>query len=351
MNLDVRTWSIVLLLLAALLVYLLQPILPPFLIAALLAYLGDPLADRLEARGLGRTLAVVIVFLFISLVLAILLLLLIPLIGSQVDLLIQKLPTWVARAQQSLLPWLQQSFNLSADALPISQLTAALKQHWAGAGNIALQLSQQLANSGMALVALAVNLALIPVVTFYLLRDWDVLVQHLRDMLPRRFEATVVGLVAECDEIIGAFIRGQLLVMFTLGLIYSIGLSIVGLDLAILLGMVAGLASIVPYLGVIVGLLASTVAAYFQFQEWLPLAWVALVFGIGQLLEGMILTPLLVGDKIGLHPVAVIFAVLAGGQLAGFAGVLLALPVAAVVMVLLRHLHHNYKGSDWYHQS
>ena len=153
----------------------------------------------------------------------------------------------------------------------------------------------------------------------------------------------------ECHEILGAFIRGQLMVMLALGVIYSIGLSVVGLDLALLLGLLAGLASIVPYLGFIVGIFAASLAAYFQFQELLPLVWVAVVFGVGQMLESMILTPLLVGDRIGLHPVAVIFAVMAGGQLAGFVGILLALPVAAVIMVWMRHIHSHYKHSELYH--
>jgi predicted PurR-regulated permease PerM len=147
---------------------------------------------------------------------------------------------------------------------------------------------------------------------------------------------------------LSAFIRGQLLVMFALAIIYSIGLSIVGLDLALLLGITAGLASVVPYLGAIVGIVSASLAAYLQFGEVMPLVYVGIVFGVGQMLEGMLLTPVLVGDKIGLHPVAVIFAIMAGGQLAGFVGILLALPIAAVMMVFVRHFHEQYKESDLY---
>ena len=139
--------------------------------------------------------------------------------------------------------------------------------------------------------------------------------------------------------------------MMALGAIYSIGLTIVGLDLALFLGTIAGLASVVPYLGALVGILSAAVAAYLQFHEWLPILYVSLVFGFGQMLEGMVLTPLLVGDKIGLHPVAVIFVIMAGGQLAGFTGVLLALPVAAVAMVLVRYIHEEYKGSGLYQEN
>ena len=171
---------------------------------------------------------------------------------------------------------------------------------------------------------------------------------HLRDLLPRSIEPTVVDLAAQCDEILGAFIRGQLLVMLALGIVYSTGLKLIGLDLAFILGVIAGLASIVPYMGFIVGIAAASIAAWFQFHELAMLLAVGGVFAVGQLLEGMVLTPLLVGDRIGLHPVAVIFAIMAGGQLAGFSGILLALPVAAVIMVLLRYAHSNYKDSELY---
>ena len=171
---------------------------------------------------------------------------------------------------------------------------------------------------------------------------------HIRDLLPRSRVDLVVRLSRECDAVLSAFLRGQLLIMVLLGTIYAIGLSIVGIDLAMLLGLLAGAASVVPYLGVIVGILAAGTAAMVQFHDWIYLLPVLVVFGVGQLLESLFLTPVLVGDKIGLHPVAVIFAVLAGGQLFGFVGILLALPVAAVVMVLLRHMQHSYKTSTLY---
>ena len=223
-----------------------------------------------------------------------------------------------------------------------------VSKNWMSAGQIMTRVLQQLAGSGMTLLAVGANLMLIPVVTFYLLRDWDLLMARLRDLLPRQWEPTVVSLAAECDEILGAFIRGQLMVMLALAVVYSLGLWVVGLELALLLGFIAGLASIVPYLGFIVGIVAASVAAYFQFHHCQSLMWVCVVFVIGQVLESTVFTPLLVGDRIGLHPVAVIFAIMAGGQLAGFTGVLLALPVAAVAMVWLRHLHERYKDSSMY---
>ena len=180
------------------------------------------------------------------------------------------------------------------------------------------------------------------------MRDWDSLMARLVALVPRDMEREVRRLAGECDEVLSAFLRGQMLIMVILGLVYAIGLFFVGLDLAFLIGMIAGLASIVPYLGFIVGFGAAAVAALFQFGDPLMLVWVLAVFGVGQALEGMVLTPLLVGDRIGLHPVAVIFAILAGGQLFGFVGILLALPVAAVVMVFVRHLHGRYLASEYY---
>lgn len=331
------------------LIYLLQPILTPFLVAALLAYLGDPPADKLEALGLSRTLSVCVVFLGLSLVAIVTLLLTLPVIGQQLDILVDRIPHWLHIAQQSLIPWLQQQLGLPEDSIPSTDIKALITQHWSAAGSALTSVWKHVAGSGGALLAMLANLVLIPVVTFYLLRDWDVLMARIRDFLPRSIEPQVVALARECDEILGAFIRGQMLVMLALGIVYAVGLWIVGLELALILGLLAGLASIVPYMGFIVGIAAAGAAAWFQFQEPSMLVWVAVVFGIGQALEGMVLTPLLVGDRIGLHPVAVIFAIMAGGQLAGFTGILLALPIAAVLMVFVRHAHRNYKQSGFYH--
>ena len=194
------------------------------------------------------------------------------------------------------------------------------------------------------------NLVLIPVVTFYLLRDWDLLVKGIGELLPRNIESTVKQLAKEINEVLGAFIRGQMMVMFALGVIYTAGLWLLGLDLAFIIGMAAGLLSIVPYLGTMAGLVAAALAAVFQFQDLFHVVMVLLVFTFGQTLEGMVLTPRLVGDRIGLHPVAVIFAILAGGQLFGFLGILLALPVTAALNVLVRHLRDEYTKSTLYHE-
>jgi predicted PurR-regulated permease PerM len=192
------------------------------------------------------------------------------------------------------------------------------------------------------------NLVLIPVVWFYLLRDWDRLVAWIDRMLPRSIEPTIAHLARESDAVLGAFVRGQLLVMLALAIYYGVALTLIGISVGPLIGMVAGLLSFVPYLGFITGFAAAIIASLVQHGDWTHLLMVVGVFVIGQLLEGYVLVPRLVGEKIGLHPVAVIFAVLAGGYLFGFLGVLLALPAASVILVLLRYLAQRYKQSDLY---
>ncbi len=328
--------------------YLLAPVLSPFMIAALLAYIGDPFVDRLEAWHLPRTLAVVIVFVVLSVVALILLIILLPLLERQAVVLVNKLPGLIDWVQQTALPWLTQHFGVKKSAFDLSTLKASIREYWQAAGGMAAQVLASVSSSGLALVAWLVDLVLIPVVTFYLLRDWDVMVARIRELLPRRLEPVMVRLARESDEVLGAFLRGQIAVMAGLAAIYTLGLWFVGLELALLIGFMAGLVSFVPYLGFIVGILAASVAAVMQFHDMTHLIYVFIVFGIGQLAESMVLTPWLVGDRIGLHPVAVIFAVLAGGQLFGFFGVLLALPSAAVFMVLVRYAHERYRASRLY---
>ncbi|WPC03934.1 AI-2E family transporter [Pseudomonas benzenivorans] len=350
---DSRRWLwIAGLLLLGWLLYLLHPILAPFLIGVLLAYLGDPLVDRLERWKLSRTWGVILVFVLFGLIFALMLLVLVPMLGKQLLRLYELTPQMLDWAQHQALPWVQAQLGLGDGFWRFDQLKAALSGHLGKTTDILGLVLSRATASGLALVAWLANLLLIPVVTFYLLRDWDLMLAKLRGLLPRSREGLVVTLFGECHEVLGAFLRGQLLVMLALGLVYASGLMLVGLELGLLIGLLAGLASIVPYLGVVVGVAAALTAGVFQFGgELYPLLAIAAVFVVGQLLEGMLLTPLLVGDRIGLHPVAVIFAIMAGGQLFGFSGVLLALPVAAVIMVLLRHAHDFYKLSALYGES
>jgi predicted PurR-regulated permease PerM len=330
------------------LLYLLEPILLPFLLGALIAYLGDPLVDMLERRHLNRTLGVILVFLVYTLVIVASVTLLLPLLLHQLDLLVDKIPAAYDWATQVAFPWVKQRLDLPLERLPRLDWSGQLADHWQSVGKITAQTLKKLSGSGANLLLWLANLALVPVVAFYLMRDWDHLVGKALDMLPLVWQDKVSYMVGEADEVVGAFLRGQFLVMCALGGVYGLGLWLVGVQLALLLGLIAGLASIVPYLGFTVGVLASCLAAYVQFGDWSVLLWVLLVFGVGQALESMVLTPVLVGDRIGLHPVAVIFALMAGAQLAGFVGVVLALPVAAVIMVFLRHAIAHYRSSDIY---
>jgi predicted PurR-regulated permease PerM len=329
------------------LLYLLAPVLTPFLVSALLAYLGDPLVDRLQRRGLSRSASVVIVFvgMFLGGVLA--LLVLVPAVESQLAVLIGKLPLALAWLQERVLPFLAERFGIDIAVDP-SALREHLSGHWQEVSKVARGVVLQLGRSGQALLGWVSFVLLVPVVTFYLLRDWDALVANLRGLLPRAIEPRFSAIAGEIDAVLAQFLRGQLTVMVALAFIYTVGLWLAGLELAFSIGVIAGLVSFVPYLGVIVGVLLASLSALLQFQDLVHLLAVFAVFGVGQLLEGMVLSPLLVGDRIGLHPVAVIFAVMAGGQLFGFFGVLLALPVAAAIVVLLRHSHEEYKRSLFY---
>ena len=347
---DIRRWAwLGVALLVAVLLYFLHGILSPFLVGILLAYLADPLVDRLERMGLSRTWGVVVVFsLFVLLFLA-LLLVLVPMLAKQLVRLYELAPQMLDWLQHVALPWVQGRLGLADGFWKFDKIKAAIGAHMGQTTDIVGVVVSQATASGLALLAWLANLVLIPVVGFYLLRDWDLMMAKLRSLLPRQREAQVMGLAGECHEVLGAFVRGQLLVMLALGLIYAGGLMLVGLELGLLIGLLAGLAAIVPYMGFIIGIGAALVAGLFQFGgDPYAMVGIVAVFMAGQALEGMVLTPLLVGDRIGLHPVAVIFAILAGGELFGFTGVLLALPVAAVIMVLLRHVHDLYKESDMY---
>ena len=337
--------------LALLVLYQLLPILSPFLISILLAYMGDPIVDLLERYKISRTWGVILVFVLLSLILLLLVLVLVPMIGRQMVRLYELTPQLIDWLQGSALPWIQVQLGITTDASSLDQIKKLFSENIGKTTDFAQILLSKVTASSMVFLGWLANMLLIPVVTFYLLRDWDILVAKLRGLLPRQQETLTVKLIGQCHEVLGAFMRGQLLVMLALGIVYAVGLMSIGLELGLLIGLLAGLASLVPYMGFAVGITAALVAGLFQFGvDLYPLLGIVVVFSIGQLLEGMLLTPLLVGDRIGLHPVAVIFAILAGGQLFGFTGVLLALPVAAVIMVLLRYAHQQYKESNMYGQ-
>ena len=331
------------------LLWLLAPVLSPFALAALLGWLGDPLVDRLERARFKRNTAVILVFSAMSLLLLVAAVILVPMLEQQIVTLVHSLPGYRDWFVGTALPWVEQRTGLEILSwLDPERLFTLIREHWERAGGIAATVLGYVSRSGFALLGLLANIVLLPVLTFFFLRDWDLLVARVGLLVPRDHADTVRTLARESDAVLGGFLRGQFLVMLILGVLYAIGLWGVGLDLGILIGIVAGLLTFVPYLGPASIVVFGGIAAMVQFGDWQHLAGVAVVFTVGQIIESYWLTPKLVGDRIGLHPMAVIFAVTAGGTLFGFLGMLLALPVAAVANVLLRYAHERYTASSLY---
>lgn len=349
-DLDIRLKWLILVALIGWVLYLMGPALTPFVVAGLFAYLFNPLVQQMERHRIGRSLGVSIVFLILTLVLVGIVLVLIPFMNGQVKNFIDQLPKWTAWAHNVAKPWVEQVFSIKLEAFDGEGIAAMLRDHWKEAGGFATTVLARVSKSGFAIVGWMLNLVIIPVAAFYLLRDWNVVIERVHALVPRSIEPIVTRLARESDETLGGFLRGQLSVMIILGAFYGIGLWAVGINVGPLIGMIAGLISFVPYLGAIVGVGIGVIAALVQYQDSTYVLLVLGVFIVGQLLEGYVLVPQLVGDKIGLHPVAVMFAILAGGELFGFVGVLLALPIAAVVMVLLRYAYERYTQSEMYQE-
>ena len=329
------------------LLYLLGPILTPFVAAAILAYICNPLVRRLCAWRLSRTLAALLVMGGLLLLTGLLLLIILPLLEKQLGLFVMRVPDWIEAMRIRLLPHLQQWFGVSMewDSQTIKELVV---QYWQGTDGVAGRLLSWLGIGGGAIIGVLVNMVLIPLAMFYFLRDWDAILDRLDEVIPRQWHAKVREIAGDVDRVLAEFLRGQLSVMLLMSAYYVVALWLVGLEFALPIGIIAGLLVFVPYLGMILGLVLATLAAAMQFTAFGSVALVWVMFGLGQFIEGFVVTPWLVGDRIGLHPLAVIFALLAFGQLFGFFGLLLALPLAAMVLVMLRHLRNQYLSSTLY---
>jgi predicted PurR-regulated permease PerM len=331
-------------------VWLLGAVLTPFVVAAVLAYALTPLVNKLDHAWSGklpRVLAVLIVeLLFILAVLAIALLIVpilakeIPLLREQLPLLAERLNTWAAPLLQSL------GLNISLDVGSVKAFV--LKYLNANIDDGIAALLSSLKVGGSVALALVGNAILIPVALFYLLMDWERFVQRALQLVPPRMRGAYDSFMNEADEVLGQYLRGQLLVMLILAVYFTIGLALFGLDLALPIGVFTGLAIFVPYVGFGVGLVLALLAGLLEFASIKAVIMVAVVYGAGQLIESLFLTPRLVGERIGLHPLAVIFALLSFGQLFGFVGVLIALPASAVLLVAIRRLREQYLASDLY---
>lgn len=331
--------------------YLLKPVVVPFVAAFLIAYLFSPLVNVLHRIGLARWLSISIVFIGIGIVVTLVMWYLVPLVWQQLMYARDSIPAGIHWINYTFLPWLSDSFNLVPMEIDTDQISSVVMDYVQtnySADSIQAMLLK-LAQSGLNFIQIGGTIVLIPIIAFYFLLDWDRMLDSLRRLIPRPYEKTTLNIVSECHSVLGAFVKGQFLVMVLLGVVYAVGLQLIGLEIGLIIGMIAGLCSIIPYLGFAVGIIAAVIATFFQFGiDWWQLVLVGIVFMVGQAVEGYILQPFLLGDKIGLSPVAVVFAVLAGAQLAGFLGMLIALPVAAVIVVLLRHIREYYEHTPFY---
>jgi len=331
---------------AALLVYLTAPILSPFLFAAILAYICLPLVDRLDRR-LPRWLAVSIVLVLLLTSLCLLVLILVPMVEQQFASFLQKLPDYLDWARARIVPWVSTNLGIALD-LDLEHARRVITESLGADRDVLKSILPRITTGGAVLIGFFTAVLLVPVVLFYFLRDWHAIVARLDELIPRRLHPSAREICGEIDRVLGEFLRGQISVMLIMSVYYTIALWIAGLEYALPIGILSGLLVFVPYLGALVGLLLGTVAGLNQFEAFMPLIGVWAAFGIGQLVEGMVVTPWLVGDRIGLHPIAVIFALLLFGHLFGFFGVLLALPVSAALLVVLRHLRGHYLDSIFY---
>ena len=325
-------------------------VLTPFLIAAVLAYALTPLVDRLDELGKGRMprlLAVVIVELLAIVVVLSVMLLIVPVLVKELPLMREQLPLLFDRLHATLSPWLAQfGVRISLDLASLrEQLVQYLQSNWSDSFG---SLWSSLKIGGSMAVAVVGNAVLVPVALFYLLLDWKPLVVRVLELVPPRLRPGFDSFTLEADQVLGQYLRGQLLVMVTMAVLYSTGLALFGLELALPIGVFTGLAMFVPYLGFGIGLVLAVLAGLLQFASAKAFLMVGVVYGLGQVFEGFYLTPRLVGERIGLHPLAVIFALLAFGQLLGFVGVLIALPASAVLLVAIRRMRSGYFASRLY---
>lgn len=328
--------------------YQLAPVLTPFLFAAILAYMLNPGVDALARWRVPRWLAAMLMIVAVITAAVLLVLIILPVLQQEILHLQQKLPQLLGRLNQVVAPKLQQLFGIRID-FSANSLRRLISGQWA-TEDIVTTVLASLRVGSVALLGWLANLFLVPVVLFYLLVDWHSLLRRIGGTVPRRWSPLVSDMATEIDGLLAQFLRGQMLVMLLLAVYYSTALAIAGFDVALPVGLFTGLLAFVPYLGFSIGLLLALLAAVLEFSSWAGVIAVAIIYGLGQLLETYVLTPRLVGERIGLHPLAVIFALLVFGELFGFFGVLLALPASAALLVGLRRVRRLYLDSDWYNR-
>ena len=316
----------------------------------MLAYALTPLVNKLDRMGKGRlprVVAVVVVELLFILVALSLVLLIVPIVAKEIPLMREQIPLLADRITTGLTPWLAQ-FGIKVSLDVGSLKTLALKYLNANYEDMFGSLLSSIRLGGSVALAILGNAVLIPVALFYLLMDWDKFVARMLELVPPPMRSAFDSFTDEADSVLGQYLRGQFLVMLVMAAFYAIGLALFGLDLALPIGIFTGLAMFIPYLGFGIGLILAILAGLLQFASIKAIVMVAVVYGIGQVVESLYLTPRLVGERIGLHPLAVIFALLAFGQVFGFVGVLIALPASAVLLVGIRRVKTRYMASKLY---
>ncbi|WP_034855269.1 AI-2E family transporter [Ignatzschineria larvae DSM 13226] len=330
------------------LIHRLSSVLIPFLVAFGLAYLGNPLVLKIESKRISRVWAVSIVFVGLFLLLLLILLVVIPQVINQILVFLDKIPTYYLWLQDNVFPRLEHYLSLESLEMNKASVQRALSKSLNILGEITSRLAPSISGLILSLIGFIASLVLIPMITFYLMRDWMTITEKMETLIPRSIFPQTMDFLHEANFMLSSFLRGQLTVMFCLACIYGIGLSLIGVEYSLVIGLIAGLISFIPYFGATSGVIMGLLVAWFQYGTLTHLILVGVVFGIGQLMESFVLTPILIGDKLGMHPIAVVFALMVGGSLFGFVGILLALPVCAVLMVALRRLYHWYLNSDFY---
>jgi predicted PurR-regulated permease PerM len=331
----------------AILLYVLRPILFPFLLAAVLAYVCLPLVRWFDRRRMPRWFSVTVVLFAVLGALTLLFGIVLPLLARELTALVAEVPAWLEKLDERVAPWLNERLgtNLSLD---FDAVVATVRDALSNSEDIGPRVLASLRLGGLGLIGLFANLVLVPIVMFFLMRDWEAMMVRLERLIPRRWHDDAVAFARECDHTLGQYLHGQVMVLLVMSIFYTAALWLTGLKAFLPIGIVTGLLTFVPYVGATVGFVLATLAAFMQFGEIVPVAWVWAVFFVGQTIEGNYVTPKLVGGAIGLHPLAVIFALLAFGQLFGFTGLLIALPASAVLAVGVRHLLRRYHASEFY---
>jgi predicted PurR-regulated permease PerM len=340
-------WALVVIVVFGLLFWLLGPIMTPFVLGGVIAYVGHPLVARFEAKRVPRALGAVVVILLGVAAIVGLVFIVLPLAQAEIAQLANRIPALLAKAQEVWLPALQTKYGITVN-LDVGQIRSWLTENLSDVGAIAAKVAKSLHVGGLAVLGFLATALLTPLVTFYLLKDWPQLTRSLTDLIPRGLLPSTQHFAQEINTVIAEFLRGQFAVMAALAVFYAVGLKIVGLEHGVAIGILTGLLVFIPYLGFGLGLILAIVAALTQFATLGPLVGVAVVYGLGQVIEGFYLTPRLVGERVGLHPLAVLFALMAFGQLFGFVGVLVAVPASAILLVALRNVKKAYVGSEVY---